>query len=93
MDCCRILAILSNGCLFQYATGVTDLDGIARLYFPTSFSNTYYSVVTSHEGEDPVGLVILHTYKSVSHIPVYPYDVIENSFGNGWGINIIGIGY
>ena len=72
----------------------TEVDGIARPYFPISFSTkSSYAATLSHTGGDPVGGVFLDAYRTASHIPLTIYDIIAQAHGAGWGVFIIAIGY
>lgn len=72
--------------------GLTENDSVARLNFPTSFSNINYVATTAHYGTNPVALTIIEDYRTISHIPILAYDAYLNSYGSAWGIVVFAIG-
>lgn len=76
----------------QWGYDTTDSDGVARIYFPISFTYDNYKVIAMHVGDD--GAICWENlgYRSVSFVPIIVSNMRSYSQGQGWPIWHICIG-
>lgn len=93
-DVVIFLWVFNNHIILQWVHAVTADDSIARTNLPVAYTHRdSFSATVCHVGSDPVGAVILDGWYSITHIPVFLYDVLNQGMGAGWYVNYITIGY